>query len=999
MGVYEESKERLVGLQNKVQRVYDAGEALTKDQSKTARSKFKIMYASLESIANDFETHLTVVIRQQCKGGASGPDGIDTEKERAAFEEKYIGCKILADEHLPESIAEASLNQTFMEKKVPQINIPVEKLPVPHFSGDQKEYTSFRNQFDVLVHNNEVFRPVIQFSYLKAYLEGESLKLINNLMLSDENYELALNILDKRYSNRRTIAHDHFDQLWTAQKAMLGDSKSIRQLLNTITESVGALKTQRYAVDQWDPILLYLFQKKLDAPLRGQWELLVDTNDDPTVEDFLTFLTKFCKAAGAGQSSASGREKVSTTKPDKITTLHTTQSKFKKPKPMYANANEQKKSFSCQVCKVTPGHLFICCPDFKQKSPAERHQLIKDLNRCYLCFSEHMSMNCKSTRVCEVCGGRHHSWLHLDNNAVEDQSNTLLSSVGNLPIRSQVLMSTVEILIQDANGCYQRARALLDSASESSYMTESCRYRLGVSRQKCHLAVSGISGVKVPTIKARAQVVIRPVRHHEPQMTIEAYVVTQITGCTPSKHIRNADWVHLKDLELADPNFNEPLPVDVLLGAEVFPYIIRSGRRENLLSEPVGIETVFGWALMGNTGNTNPKRSTTLLTSLDSVDLVLRRFWEIEEVPNASKTSPAEEDCERIYHSTTTREADGRYVVNLPFNCKPPQLGQSRQMALNRLYRLESRLDKLPQLRQQYNTAMQDYLDSGHMQIVPEATPEPEQAYYTPHQVVIKPDSTTTKVRVVYDASATTSNGKSLNDNLYPGKKLQQDLPGIIIRFRVHEVVVTADIKQMFRQIIVTPAHRQYQRLLYRFQSSEPIQTFEMTTVTFGQRSSPFLAIRTLLQLASDEAGGYSDVQRVLCNDLYVDDVVTGADCVESALQLQQNLIKILKKGQFELRKWSSNSAKVLDALPKEHRQNQDVAFNGGEIEFTKVLGLKWEPNSDVLTYQHQTNPIQFSKRHILSEIARIYDPIGLLAPVTTHLKKLMKYLWSLGVG
>lgn len=56
MGVYEESKERLVGLQYKVQRVYDAGEALTNDQSMIAKSKFKIMYVSLESISNDFET-------------------------------------------------------------------------------------------------------------------------------------------------------------------------------------------------------------------------------------------------------------------------------------------------------------------------------------------------------------------------------------------------------------------------------------------------------------------------------------------------------------------------------------------------------------------------------------------------------------------------------------------------------------------------------------------------------------------------------------------------------------------------------------------------------------------------------------------------------------------------------------------------------------------------------------------------------------------------------
>jgi len=171
------------------------------------------MYASLESISNDFEIHLTIVIRHQCKGGASGSDGIDIEKERANFEEKYIGCKILTDEHLPESITEACLNQTFMDKKIPQVIIPVEKLPVPHFNGDQKEYTSFRNQFDVLVHNNEVFKPVIKFSYLKAYLEGEPLKLINNLMLSNENYELALKILDKRYSNRRIITQDHFNQL------------------------------------------------------------------------------------------------------------------------------------------------------------------------------------------------------------------------------------------------------------------------------------------------------------------------------------------------------------------------------------------------------------------------------------------------------------------------------------------------------------------------------------------------------------------------------------------------------------------------------------------------------------------------------------------------------------------------------------------------------------------------------------------------------------------
>jgi hypothetical protein len=138
-------------------------------------------------------------------------------------------------------------------------------------------------------------------------------------------------------------------------------------------------------------------------------------------------------------------------------------------------------------------------------------------------------------------------------------------------------MSTVEILIQDVNGCYQKARALLDSASECSYMTENCRNRIGVVRQKCHLAVGGIAGVKVPTIKFLAQLIIRPVRHSEPQLSIEAYIVPKITGFTPSKYILDVEWAHLKGLELADPNFNTPLPVDVLLGAEMSPTLFEEG--------------------------------------------------------------------------------------------------------------------------------------------------------------------------------------------------------------------------------------------------------------------------------------------------------------------------------------------------------------------------------------------------------------------------------------
>lgn len=534
--------------------------------------------------------------------------------------------------------------------------------------------------------------------------------------------------------------------------------------------------------------------------------------------------------------------------------------------------------------------------------------------------------------------------------------------------------------------------------SQSSFLTEHCRKRMGLVRRKCDVKLQAVAGTPVPSIKAKAELVIRPVNKETPELIVDAFVLPKITGLTPSNRVRKVEWPHIRVLQLADPRYNESLPIDILLGADVLPYISCGERREGKKNEPVAFKTTFGWTLIGKTVDTSTNSTTTLLISVETVDTTLRRFWEIEEMPSAIKTSSADQECENIYRNTTTRLPDGRYQVHLPFICYPPPLGDSWHNATKRLIQLESRMTKSTELRCDYNLAMTDYLDSGHMKRIDPQHSAREEAYYIPHHAVIRPGSSTTRVRVVYDASATTSNGKSLNDYLYAGPKLQQDLPGIMIRFRLHAIVFTADIKQMFRQIRVTPEHLAYQRLLYRFQPTGPIETFEMTTVTFGQRSSPFLAIRTLHQLAADEGLAYPEVQQTIYHDLYVDDVVTGADCEESALQLQKDLIKVFKLGGFELRKWCSNAARLLEAIPPEEQQTEPVIFNE-PTEFTKVLGIKWQPNDDTLAYSYQPNPVRFNKRAILSEIARIYDPIGLLTPVTTTLKRLMKYLWSIGVG
>ncbi|KAF0689189.1 Integrase catalytic domain-containing protein, partial [Aphis craccivora] len=440
-------------------------------------------------------------------------------------------------------------------------------------------------------------------------------------------------------------------------------------------------------------------------------------------------------------------------------------------------------------------------------------------------------------------------------------------------------------------------------------MTEVCGRKLGLARQKFNLVVRGMSDVQVASIKSHVNLNLRPVRSSTSEININAYVIPRITGLLPSKRVWKAEWKHLKGLELADPRYDEPMPVDILLGADVVPYVTRSGRRE--------------------------ETANTFVTALEEIDSTLRRCWDLEELPKIQHQTPENLKCEELYTTTTARRPDGRYVVHLPFIQNPPHLGESRAMATQRLHKLEIRLEKSEELRQQYNVAMRDYLDAGHMKPVHSTETMTSHSYYTPHHVVLKPESLTTKVRVVYDASAVTSNGKSLNDCLFPVPKLQQDLSGILERFRLHSIVFTADIRQMFRQINITAEHHAYQRLLYRFQPTDPVQVFEMTTVTFGQRSSPFLAIRTLHQLAADEAANHPEVQKVIYTDLYVDDVATGTKCEESALRLQQDLINVFKRGGFDLRKWSSNSIALLEAVPPEHRQTEAVTFDEPTSDYT----------------------------------------------------------------
>lgn len=140
-----------------------------------------------------------------------------------------------------------------------------------------------------------------------------------------------------------------------------------------------------------------------------------------------------------------------------------------------------------------------------------------------------------------------------------------------------------------------------------------------------------------------------------------------------------------------------------------------------------------------------------------------------------------------------------------------------------------------------YIQFLQEYVNLGHMRLLKN---DDGSGYYLPHHAILKQDSLTTKLGGMFDGSASTSTGLSLNNTLMKGPIIQDDLLSIIMRFRTYNYVLTADIEKMYRQVNVQEQDTKFQKILWRSNSDDPVDTYTLQTVTYGATSAPFLAIR-----------------------------------------------------------------------------------------------------------------------------------------------------------
>ncbi|UYV84755.1 hypothetical protein LAZ67_X003341, partial [Cordylochernes scorpioides] len=914
-------------------------------------------------------------------------DEVDIDKESEAYDGSMnkigsLRVKIENERKLKEKLAD-------IKPKGSQANIKLPQFDLPIYDGDMGKWINFKELFLTTIDAHPGLTNIQKLQYLNSAVKGEAARLIRGFPLLSENYGQAWSTLLSRYDNPRELAYAQVSKIFSLRAIKNPSAKCLHEFMDVCNEAIRNLETLELKRNQLvDVILVHFLQQKLSENLRLDWELSMD-NTLPSYDKFIAFISRHARSMSCAVKECSKREE-------------TTGSRFPKCQS-YGMLIE--KSDTCILCK-SGHHPLYMCNLFCKMPLKEKLNVVKGHKLCFNCLGKgHFSWNCRLNQRCKVCKGKHHTMIHYDKPSTEGASaqveNTTPKeheSAINLTNTQQancndshVLLATARIKIKNGLGKLCTCRALLDSGSQVTMITKGCCERLGLVQRKSDRMIIGVGNTPVQHSSSTVSVTFCPLNNSE-EFSVEAVVTGVLTSEIPNFRLKDPNWPTLKNLKLADPEFYIQAPIDMILGADIYTELMLNGSISLGEGLPMAINTRLGWVLLGKLMGTSESNTEVCNLSLQSepeLEFVMKRFWEIESVPSPDLCTQ-DEDCERLFSNNHGRDSHGRYWVKLPFRQHRPLLGESREKALRRFLSLEGKLCKNVKLYDQYRGFMKEYEHLNHMERVPIAEVKRElcRCYYMPHHPVIREQSTTTKMRVVFDASAKSENNVSSNQFLHKGPKIQQDVFFILLRFRTYPVAITADIEKMYRQIRIHPEDADYQRILWRPSPEEPVVDYRLLTVTYGTTSAPFLAMRTLQQLAEDEGQNYPEASRMTLNDFYVDDLLTGAQTIAETKELIDQLKDLMKKGGFHLRKWNSNCQEIVSHVEE---MNEEKKINLEKGAISKILGIVWDHVQDTFRVNITLPEEVVTKRDLLSNIARIFDPLGFLSPTTVAMANLQR--------
>ncbi|XP_062704152.1 uncharacterized protein LOC134286544 [Aedes albopictus] len=665
---------------------------------------------------------------------------------------------------------------------------------------------------------------------------------------------------------------------------------------------------------------------------------------------------------------------------------------FKPPKQSSTAALEKE---TCPVCKGNCKSVNKC-KRFQEFSRESRWAVVRQFGLCRTCLRQH-KRTCKA-KPCgkDGCTFRHHELLHNELKAKSHQSTT---AVGN-PESSQPTTSGAE----QGSGTTLLDQDLADELQLDGTLSPICLRWTG-GTERCEKD-SCIVRLQVAGRHANAE-----------KFTLEG-VQTVNELLLPRQTL---DFGELK----RSYRYLEGLPIDsytearprILIGTKHAQLGLTLKSREGKFGEPIATKTRLGWAICGNLGfgdAPNMFHYSFHVCSLnerpdDDLHQAMKDYFSIDSLGvNASSKvllSTEDERAESLLKSLTRFSGD-RFETGLLWRYDNVRLPDSRPMALRRHRCLEKRMANDPALAKVLQQKIGDYAAKGYIRKLSdeEIRQQTGEMWYLPVFPVTNPNKPG-KVRIVWDAAAK-AHGISLNSVLLKGLDLLCSLLGILLRFRLHPVAVTGDIREMFHQVQIRQEDQRYQCFYWTDENGE-LGVYVMAMMTFGACCSPSSAQYVKNVNADRFKSEFPAACDAVTKSHSVDDMLISVATEEEAIQIAKDVRDAHAQGGFEIRNWISNSRRVVEALQEQNTDDEKSLDLTTELSTEKVLGMWWNTAADAFTYKIGWNRYDGellkgerrpTKRDVLRVLMTIFDPLGLIAHLLVYLKILLQDIWRSGV-
>ncbi|XP_065219651.1 uncharacterized protein LOC135845113 [Planococcus citri] len=672
-------------------------------------------------------------------------------------------------------------------------------------------------------------------------------------------------------------------------------------------------------------------------------------------------------------------------------------------------------------------HYLDMCKLFLNKSINDRFDFVKSNRLCLRCLKTgHNVAMCNRNIKCNMCSGNHHRLLHREtvrsnvrnegggmdgsgngmstgnasgstgsaNSGTSGQSNngsTATSSLGSvcaLGSSKSVFLATAVVKVQGVN-CTEMGRIFLDQGSEMTLITrEFCeRAKLKMEKSESPTMLVGITNDTVQ-LNYSVPCVLRS-RYSNFSIAIKAEVVEKIPYAVNKSNVKSViEGFSLQFGESTDLPYSS---VDILLGSEYAEFVLKDKRQ--FVDGLVFRDSYFGYVISGSAERCSFFGQRMSFCGMSNLELSeqFRKFVDVEEIPDPKKEKVVEHELiDKHFESTYSIDQEtGKFVVRLPLKESVKVLNGSFGKVCAMLRKSEIRRSDVVQ--KAYENIFDEYLSLKHMT---KLSGEPDlKAYYMPHHVVSKGEDSH---RIVFNASFTDNSGTSLNSHFLVGPKVQPDLAVNLIRFRRHLIGFVCDIFRMYRDILIHPDDRIFQRIVFRFNFNDEIEVFELNTLANGIGPASYIAPKCLEKVASFIKDSDKMVSDIIMRDFYMDNLATGTDSVEGAIVISRRVHEVLMKYGFPLRKYQSNSPEFLEKISSELIDTVKVC-NGKK--FVTLLGLLWYLDLDEIgvDIREEVLPSIVTKRVMLPIISKTFDILGILTPVMIRAKLLLQDLWKEG--